>query len=225
MGSLRRRVRRHERRVGLPRHVGPILLWVTLLPLPAVAAEGVAGRWLEVQGRVSVATVGADLPRLAHEGDVIAVGELLEVAAGARAQALLADDTVVSLSPGTAIRILQYAFDPAGGRRTAVVKVIAGAARFIVAARKNSRFNVESPQATIAIPAADLVTLVSPAETTVVVLDGSARVKNISSLIVAGVELLANQSTGVRPNAAPSHPAQITPQQRKDYRRDGRSSH
>ena len=222
MGSFRRRSVRNETPGACARHVALLLLFALLLPASAFPAAGSAGTWTAVQGRVGVTTAGAAAPWPARTGDPIAVGDLLEASSDARAQLLLADDTVVHLSSGSAIRLLQYAFDPASGRRTAVVKVIDGKARFIVAARKNSRFNVESTQAAIAADAADFVALVSPGETTVVVLDGSARVKNISSLIVAEVELWANQSSGVRAKSAPSYPAQITQQQRKAYRNDAR---
>jgi ferric-dicitrate binding protein FerR (iron transport regulator) len=225
MGFPRRCLVPNDARGVFPRLAGLLLLWLPLLPAPAFAAAAAAGKWTAVQGRVDVTRVGAGAPRPARPGDAVAVGDLLAAGSGARAQALLADDTVVNLSPGAAIRILQYAFDPASGRRTAVVKVLDGRARFIVAARKNSRFSVESPQAAIAAAAADFVARVSPDETIVVVLDGSARVKNVSNLIVAEVELRANQSTGVTRKTAPSHPAQITTQQRKEYRDDARLVH
>jgi ferric-dicitrate binding protein FerR (iron transport regulator) len=176
-----------------------------------------------VQGRVAVTAAGAGGTRLARTGDTIAVGDLLETGEDARAQALLADDTVVNLSSGTSARILQYSFDPAGGRRTAVVKLLGGKARFIVSARKNSRFNIESAQAAVAaVAAADFVVLATPDATTVAALDGGVRVKNASNLIVAACDLWPNQTTVVRVGAAPSHPAPIVPQQRKDYRKDAR---
>jgi len=194
-----------------------------LLPGHSFSADGAVGKWTVVQGRVAVTAAGAGGTRLARTGDTIAVGDLLETGEDARAQALLADDTVVNLSSGTSARILQYSFDPAGGRRTAVVKLLGGKARFIVSARKSSRFNVESAQAAVAaVAAADFVALAAPAATTVAALDGGVRVKNVSNLIVAEYELWSNQTTVVRSGAAPSRPAPIAPQQRKDYRKDAR---
>ena len=224
-GSPGRPGLRHDARSGFPRLAGLLLLWIPLLPTPSFCAVDVVGTWTAVEGRVGVTGAGTDAARLARTGDIVAVGDILEARNDARAQLLLTDDTVVSLSPGASIRILQYAFDPASGRRTAVVKVNGGKARFIVAARTDSRFNVECSQAAAAVTAADFVTLVSPGETTVVVLDGNARVKNISNLVVAEVELWANQSTTVRAKTPPSHPAQITQQQRKEYRNDARPVH
>lgn len=206
------------------RNIWLIVLLISILPAPASCAEGVAGRWTAVQGRVSVTRVGTEASRQARPEDALVVGDLLEAGADSRAQALLTDDSVVKLSPGTALRILQYSFEPASGRRTAVVKVVKGQVRLIVAARKNSRFNVESPQAGMAVAAADFVAMVSVAETTIAVLEGSVRVKNISNLVVSEIDLWSNQSTVVREKSAPDHPVQITPVQRRRYRNDARDS-
>ena len=176
-----------------------------------------------VQGRVMITKVGAADPRFARQGDAVAVGDLFETGKDARAQALLTDGTVVNLSTGTAARILQYSFDPASTRRTAVVKLAGGKARFIVPARKNSRFTVESVQAAAtATAAADFVALVAPDATTVTALDGTVKVKNISDLVVGDVDLWSNQTTVVGARTAPAHPAPIVPQQRREYRRDAR---
>lgn len=195
---------------------------VLLLPGRSLAAESVAGSWTVVQGSVAVTKAGAGGPQPARPGDAFAVGDLFETGDGARAQALLADDTVLNLSSGTSLRILHYAFDRASGRRTAVVKVLRGKARFVVSARKNSRFTVETDHAAVAATAADFVALVAPDATTVAALEGTVTVRNISKLVVADVDLWSNQTSVVQRGTVPSHPAPIAPQRRREYRRDAR---
>ena len=195
-------------------------LCLLLLPQRGYGAEVAAGRWTVVAGRVAVTKIGADAPRLAAVGDTIAVGDLLETGADARAQALLADQTVVNLSSGTSLRLLQYSWDAANNRRTAVVKLLAGKARFIVPAHKDSRFNVESAQAALATGAGDFVALAAPQETVVAVLEGSVRVKNVSTFLVEKVDVRANQTSAVKDKTAPSYPSALPPAERKAYRRD-----
>ena len=208
------------RRAPLP---ALLLLLALLPPGRSLSADQVAGRWTVVQGRVTATQVGAGDPLPARAGGGLAVGELLETGKDGRAQAILADDTVINLSTGTSARILQYSFDPASGRRTAVVKVSGGKARFVVSARKNSRFAVETAQAAaVAAAAADFVTLALPDVTTVASLDGGVKVRNISHLVVADIELWPNQTTVVSSGTAPSHPAPLAPGQRREYRRDAR---
>jgi len=213
---------RTDSRVGGAHLLALLLGCALLLPARLCAVEA-AGRWTVVQGRVAVTKAGAGGPRPARPGDAVAVGDFVETGQDGRAQALLADDTVMNLSSGTAVRILQYSFDPASGRRTAVVKISGGKARFVVSGRRNSRFTVESLQAVVAAAAAaDFVTLVAPDATTVGALDGSVKVRNLSQLVVSEVDLWSNQTTVVSGGTAPSHPAPIAPQQRKEYRRDAR---
>jgi ferric-dicitrate binding protein FerR (iron transport regulator) len=196
------------------------------LPLPAAAAGApAAGRWTLVQGRVAVAAAGGGVARAARAGEALAVGDQVEAGDDGRAQLLFADETVMNLAPGTSIRLLQYAFDPASGRRSAVVAVAAGQARFIVAARKSSRFNVETPHAAVAVTAAaDFVADLSPTLTTVAVLDGVASVKNVSKLIVPEIEVHPNESASVAAKAPPSPPGPLTPRQRKAYRTNARTA-
>jgi len=209
-------------RTSRKRLLAPLLLLALLLPERSLGADGAAGRWVVVQGRVTVAKPGTADPLPVRPGDTVAVGDLLQTAGDGRAQALLADGTVVNLSTGTSVRILQYSFTPESGRRTAVVKIIDGKVRFIVPAYRYSRFTVESAQATVAAGAADFVALVEAEATTVAALDGTLKVKNISNLIVSDTDLWSNQTTVVRSKTAPSHPAPIAPQQRKEFRRDAR---
>jgi ferric-dicitrate binding protein FerR (iron transport regulator) len=199
-----------------------VLICLLLAPGAALASEGAAGRWTVVQGRVTVSRVGQETPVQASEGGAVAVGDLLETGKDGRAQALLADDTVVNLSSGTSLRILQYRWDAARDSRTAIVKVLGGKARFIVAGRAESLVSVETAQASISARAADFVTQLAPEETLVAVLDGGVSVKNGSALIVERVSVQANQASLVRSKAAPTDPASLTPQQRKAYHTDAR---
>jgi ferric-dicitrate binding protein FerR (iron transport regulator) len=197
------------------------LLFATLLLLPAAAAaEERAGRWTVVAGSVRIARVGEPAPRAAAKGGPLAVGDRVETGVDGHAQALLADNSVLNLSSNTSLSLLQYAWDPAADRRTAVAKVHAGQVRFVVGAHKESRFTVETPQASASARAADFVAVVDPTQTRVAVLDGGVSLKNIEKLIVEKVDLRPLQASTVGAGAAPTHPEPLLDQDRGRYRKD-----
>jgi ferric-dicitrate binding protein FerR (iron transport regulator) len=195
---------------------------LTLLPAAVAAAQGHAGKLTVVQGRVVVTRIGAETPGVAAQGAQIDVGDLLETGEDSRAQALLPDNTVLNVSTRTSVRILQYSWDPTQDRRTAVVKLQAGKVRFMVADRKDSRFAVETPEATVAAQVADFVAAASPGESRVAVLEGGVTLRSASKLIVEKVDLRTNQAAVVKSGAAPSYPVVVTAEERKGYRRDAR---
>lgn len=204
-----------------------ICLFLALAQLPneALCAADVTGTLTLLYGPVTIRKVGGK-EMSAEVGYKLSVGEVLSTGEKAGAQLVLTDDSTIELSSGTTLRVNQYAFDPERNRRTAVIKVLAGKARFVVFRARNneSRFKVEAGHASIAAGVADFVADILPGETMVAVLDGSVNVKNKSNVTVGQVTLGSNQTTSVREKNPPSGPGIITHEQRRTYSKDVHNS-
>lgn len=208
-----------------PLHKGIYLFFLlvfTLLPNVALSEENAVGRLTVIAGSVTVSKTVTQKVSPARVGDKIFVGDVLRTGKESRAQIVLTDDSSVNISTGTALRVNQYAIETAINRRTAIIKILEGKARFVVFKQRNngSAFRVETKQAAISAGTADFVAVVSPGETEVAVLDGGLSVKNISNLTVGVVSLGANQETVVKEKFPPSGPTVITTQQRRTYSKD-----
>lgn len=200
-----------------------ILLSLVFQPKDVHAAGEAAGKLTVVRGSVTVKRPGNEKLLPARAGDTLFVGDILKTGTESAARAVLTDDSSVTLSSATAVRINQYAFEAATGRRTAAAKVLDGKARFVVALQnRESFFRVETAHALIAAWAADFVAVVFPEETDVVVLDRGVSVKNISQLIVNEVDLESNQKTVVKSRTQPSRPAVVTSEERRKLIRDAK---
>jgi ferric-dicitrate binding protein FerR (iron transport regulator) len=200
-----------------------LLLSLAFLPDDALSAGEAAGKLALVYGSVAIQKTGVDKVLPARAGDTLFVGDLLKTTTDSGARAVLADDSSVTLSSGTAVRINQYSFEAGTKRRTAVVKVLNGRARFVVKQQhKDSLFKVETEHALIAAGTADFAIVASPGETAVNVLDGYLSVRNISYLTVGEVDLGPNQSSVVKSKVQPSRPAVITFEERRKFIRDAK---
>jgi len=198
------------------------LLVFAFLPKEALSKEDHVGRLTVIDGSVTIRKTGAEKVFSASVGDNIFVGDVLNTNKGSRAQIVLTDDSSVNMSSGTALRVNQYAFEIENNRRTAIVKLLEGKARFVVYKQRNigSAFRVQTGHAEITAGSADFVAVVSPEETEVVVLDGGVSVKNVLYLTVGEIRVETNQKTVVKEKIQPSEPIVITSQQRRTYGKD-----
>lgn len=199
-----------------------LLVFFLFLSADALSAERAVGRLVFAQGGVSLKKPGNEAARDVRPGDVVFVGDILATRGEGRAQLLLTDESVMTLSSGTAMRVNQYSFDVATNRRTAEVRVFKGKIRVVLYRERNneSSFRVVTDQALLGTAAADFVTIVSEGETSLVVLYGGAAVVNRSEFTVGTVSLGQNQLTVVRGKNPPSVPSVITEEQRRAYIRD-----
>lgn len=173
-------------------------------------------------GGVNLKKPGNEAARDARPGDAVFVGDILETHGEGRTQLLLTDESVITLSSGTAVRVNQYSFDAATNRRTAEVRVFKGKIRIVLYKERNneSSFNIVTDHALLSAADADFVVIVSEGETSLVVLYGGATVVNSSKFTVGAVSLGQNQLTVVRGKNPPSVPSVITEEQRRAYIRD-----
>ncbi|MFH1991801.1 MAG: FecR domain-containing protein, partial [Pseudomonadota bacterium] len=184
-------------------------------------ADGSAAKITKVQGRVTIKRTGTESITTLKTGDGISAGDLLDCARNSLAQLVFTDDSVVIVWPGAALRVNQYSYAPDINRRSAIIKVLGGQARFIVyKPRMNSRFVVQTEHVSLNISRHDIVLMVSPTQTEIANIGSPLDVKNISALAVGTVRLDTNQQTVVKAKTPPSQPANVTSEQRRKYIRD-----
>lgn len=191
------------------------------LSVADVSAENTAGRLVFSKGSVHLKKPGNEIVRGIRPGYDIFAGDILETGEEGRAQVRLTDESVITLSTGSAVSINQYSFDSVTNRRTSVVRILKGKVR-IVLYRERSRdswFKVVTANS-LTQPTADIVVNVSEGKTSLVVLHGWGTVSNSSNLIVGTVNLGQNQRTEVIGNNPPAAPTIITEEFRRAYSKD-----
>jgi hypothetical protein len=198
------------------------LLLLVMMPDESLfAGDPVAGIITRVRGQVMVRKTGSETDSPLKVGDRIIVGHFVETAKDSGAQLVFTDDSFVDILPGTTLQVKQYEFlaDADINRRTAVIKVSTGRARFVVykMRSRDSRFAVETDHALVSAGKSDFFITASPSETEIVNIGQSLTVKNVSYLTVGEVVLGANQKTTVKEKTPPAQPATVPPELRRKY--------
>ena len=191
-------------------------IFVLVLSLDGLAAGQTIGTITVVHGTVTIKRPGVPEAPARRSGEVF-VGDVVRTTDNAAAQVALAEESFVDLAPNSAIRVSQYSFDQKEDRRTAVIRLLEGTARFIVYKdRKISSLRVESTFGLISsYGLADFVVTATNTETAAAVLNRSLQVKNSSSLVIGDVALGINQKTTVRERSAPTQPVVLSSDERK----------
>src|SRR5512142_2935366 len=110
--------------------VTAMLLLITTLAGPAPAE--VVGRFTQVEGRVDLLK-GGQLPANSVKlEDPVALGDVVRTKALSKANITFVDNTVITVSPESRIAIEEYMFDPAKGKRSAVLQLFHGMALAVV---------------------------------------------------------------------------------------------
>lgn len=178
-----------------------------------------------LHGTLTLTRPGAGQARVVQKGDEVLVADEIRTGKGSVARLTFIDGSFVDLSPGSALRVNQYAFDAEENRRTARIRVLGGRARFVLykARSSGSAFTVETDNALV-VPGtlADFGVAAGPSGTEVAVLARSVRVKNISALVVGETSLGVNRKTVVKEKTPPSSAVTLTPEERKSYLKDMR---
>lgn len=120
-----------------------VLTWVGLLFI--IAASGAwaqtAGVFTQVEGKVELLRQGRPPAVPARVQDPVAAGDAVRTAAEARAQIRLADDSILTLAPGSLVTIEAFLYERETGVRKAVLQVLRG----LVHCAVEKIFKVERP--------------------------------------------------------------------------------
>jgi len=191
-------------------------LSLLILFFDGLAAGQTIGNITIVHGAVTIKRPGEQEAPARRTGALL-VGDVVRTTGNAAAQVALTDDSFINIAPNSSLRVNQYSFEPKEDRRTVVVRVLEGRARFIVYKKRAvSALRVESPSSLITSHGlADFVVSASVAGTEAVVLNQSIEVKNGNSLIIGNVGLGANQKVMVTEKSPPSQPVVISPEERR----------
>jgi hypothetical protein len=201
----------------------PLCLLFLMIPEGSLfAGDAVAGIITRVRGQVTARKTGDEAVSVLKTGDRVLVGHILESAKDSGAQLVFTDDSFINMLPGTTVLVTQYGYSADTGRRTAVIKVSSGIARFVIYKMRSpeSRFTVETGHALMTVGISDFFVSASPSETEIVNIGPPLSVKNISSLTVGVVRLDANQKSIITEKTPPSQPATVSPEQRRKYLKD-----
>jgi hypothetical protein len=187
------------------------------------AHAGPMGVVTAIYGTATLTRPGIGRDRVVQRGDEVLVADDLRTGPDSGVRLTFLDGSFVDLSPGSALRVNQYAFDADENRRTARVGVLGGRARFVLyqALGNESAFYVETKDALV-LPEmiADFGVAAGPSGTEVAVLAQSVRVKNVSALVVGEISLGMNRKTEVKGKTPPSAPVTLTREERKSYLKD-----
>jgi ferric-dicitrate binding protein FerR (iron transport regulator) len=176
-----------------------------------------------MRGAVVLKRPGAENDLVATQGLAFKVGDTIKTGVNSTAQITLTDDSFMNLGPGSAVRVNQYSFDQTAGRRTTIIRVIAGKTRFVVYKLRSSgsSFRVEAGNALLAPGGfANFVVLASAGRTEVVVLDHGLAVRNSLPYVIGNVNVGVNQRSVVKEKEPPTIPVVISPQERKEWLKD-----
>jgi hypothetical protein len=159
-----------------------ILAFSLVLAWPSLSLAEVVGRLTQVEGRVELLK-GGKLPATeAKAQDGVEPGDVLRTKSLSRAQITFLDNTTVTISPEARIAIEEYMFDPAKGKRSAVMQLFQGLAHFVVTQVykvQEPDFIVKTHTAAMGVRGTDVGIRLSPNETTFLNFHGLVRVANI----------------------------------------------
>lgn len=207
----------------MPKRFLTLFLLLAMLPADSLFAEDTAaGIIARVRGRVTARKTGDETVSALKPGDRITVGHIVASAKDSGAQLVFTDDSFVNVLPETTIHVKQYDYSPDTGRRTAVIKVTEGCARFVLykIRSRESRFTVETGHALVSAGISDFFVSAAASQTEIVNIGQTLSVKNVFNLTVGVVQLGANQKTLVKEKTPPAQPATVPPEQRRKYLKD-----
>lgn len=183
-----------------------LMLWVSA---SAGATVADIGKVTVLRGHATVRRPGQETGTSAVKGSSVRVGDVLATGPDGLCQFALTDDSFITLAGESAVRVNQYSFDASSDRRTAVIQLLAGKARFVIFRSRTggSRFRVETETAAIdPNMTADFVVTVKADDTVVAVLEQGLRIRNRSTLYVGEVRLSGDQRTSVSRGKPPLRP-------------------
>lgn len=124
-----------------------------LLQARAASAAPAAGEVVGLLGRCFAVSGGQRRPLAL--GGAVAVGDAVQVPAGARLKLRMRDGSILSIASGSRMTIRDYALAPSGQRRNALLSLGLGLLRAVVTTGSPGRFAVETAAGVAAVRSTD----------------------------------------------------------------------
>jgi hypothetical protein len=212
-----------------------VMLFLALM-LPVMAQADVVGRITQVQGRVDLLK-GGKLPAThAQLNGSIELGDVIRTKSLSRAQLTFLDNTVLTIAPETRLAVEEYMFDPAQGKRNAVLKLFQGLAHVVVSKLfkvKEPDFILKTHTAVMGVRGTEVGIRLAPNTSTFLNFQGVTSVANIFpevgdlmfkklqkiafSFGSSSVTLHDMQGTMVARGLPPTLPFAVTPEDRQQF--------
>jgi hypothetical protein len=194
-----------------------LALFLALSPQAAAAA---VGRFTQVEGRVDLLK-GGKLPAISVKSeDPVELGDIVRTKSLSKAQLTFVDNSVVTISPESRLAIEQYLFDPAKGKRNAVLQLFQGLAYLVVSKLhkvEEPDFVVKTHTAIMGIRGTEVGIRLAPNSSTFLNFKGRTCVNNAYPEVAGTVCLNAMQGTAVQMGLPPTLPFEITAEDRKMF--------
>jgi hypothetical protein len=195
-------------------------LLVLGLALPPGAVAAAVGRFTQVEGRVDLLK-GGKLPAVPVKSeDPVELGDIVRTKSLSKAQLTFLDNSVVTISPESRLAIEEYLFDPAKGKRNAVLQLFQGLAYLVVTKLQQVQaqdFVVKTHTAIMGIRGTEVGIRLGPNSSTFLNFQGSTSVNNAFPEVAGTVLLGAMQGTVVQMGLPPTLPFEITAEDRKMF--------
>lgn len=193
-------ISRYTRRSLLAAGAGAALL---TLPRPLRAQAVAVGRVAVIQGEAWRRAAGGGEDRRLEPGETVAEGDQLATGISSRLQVLFVDGTLLTLGPESRFKCGRY--EPAGGERAALLRLLEGILKVAIGAGAEwETFEVESGTAVASVRATEWVVTETEQGSAVFVLSG--RVAVTGKAVPETVVVEPAQGTDIPAGGAPTPP-------------------
>src|SRR5215470_14645656 len=166
-------------------HASRLLFAALLLVASAAAAEDI-GTVAATQGAADIGRGGTWTP--AAVGMTVQLGDQLRTGSDGQVRVVFRDDSVIDLSPSSALTIDDQVFDPSGGRFSSLLRLVQGKARALVSGyykTSGATYEVQTPTAVAGVRGTSFLVAYNPDvdATDVVGIHGQIEVRNLAERV------------------------------------------
>ena len=159
-----------------------VIALVVALILPCDALAEAVGRITQVEGRVDLLK-GGELPAVPVAVDAqVSTGDVLRTKSLSRAQITFIDNSVVTIAPESRLAVEDYQFQPASGKRNAVLQLFQGLAHIVVSKLSKVQepdFIIKTHTAVMGVRGTEVGIRLNPNSSTFLTFQGLTQVANI----------------------------------------------
>lgn len=195
-----------------------IILAVFLgLALPLGAQAEVVGKLTMAEGGVGLLKGGKPPAHPVKVGDGVEPGDVLRTKSLSKAQITFLDNSTLTLSPESRIAIEAYMFDPAKGKRNAVLRMFQGLALIVVEKifSETPDFIVQTHTAVMGVRGTEVGIRLTPMSSVFLNFQGRTQVSSSFAEVSGSVELKTMEGTTVQRGLPPTLAFGISPEDRK----------